>query len=343
MKNKLDKIRIFIKRHWILSTVVFLVMVPLLLNIGLFVTDIIYDKYGLTLTANELGNQDWLEFMSTYLSVVIAFIGICLARESSNADRKRDKNEKLAQEYGEEVNEEKNVLIEMCQSFNTDIVWKIFIEINNPNTNECKRILQNAREQVLNAQVKFELLTDIVDDFQKCEKCDFNPCYDKENMIAIRDLYYKMQNRYFDMLENVNAYIDKIEQQKIDENKIYIKENIVKNSKDMISILKQRIVYTDEMTTQEIFDNIQKIEQEISYLNSEIEKLKEQNINIEKMQELANPIVESIKVISQDMKPKMISYCKSYIGWKKRHKEELFQDGQKKFVKFPKCDEIIKS
>lgn len=144
MKNKLDKIRIFIKKHWILCIVVFLVMVPLLLNVGLYVTDIIYDKFGLTLTANELGNQDWLAFLSTYLSVVIAFIGICLAWESSSADQKRDRNAKLAQEYGEELKEEKNVLIEVCQSFNTDIVWKIFIEINNPNTNECKRILQYA-------------------------------------------------------------------------------------------------------------------------------------------------------------------------------------------------------
>lgn len=64
-------------------------MIPLLLNIGLYVTDIIYDKYGLSLTANELGNKDWLAFMSTYLSVVIAFVGICLAWESSNADRKK--------------------------------------------------------------------------------------------------------------------------------------------------------------------------------------------------------------------------------------------------------------
>lgn len=116
----------------------------------------------------------------------------------------------MAQEYGEEINVEKNVLIEVCQSFNTDIVWKIIIEMNNNlDTKDCKRTLQKAREQILNAQVKFEILTDIVDDFQSCENCNNNPCYDKENKIAIRDLYYKMENIYFQMFDDVNAYIAK--------------------------------------------------------------------------------------------------------------------------------------
>lgn len=77
-------------------------------------------------------------------------------------------------------------------------------------------------------------------------------------------------------------------------------------------------------------------------MNSEINALKEQEIDLEKMKELANPIIESINVISQELKPQMISYCKSYIGWKKRHKKELLQDGKINFVKFPRCGEIIK-
>lgn len=40
------------------------------MNFGLFVTDIIYEKYGATLTASGLQNQDWLDFWGTYLSVV---------------------------------------------------------------------------------------------------------------------------------------------------------------------------------------------------------------------------------------------------------------------------------
>lgn len=78
---------------------------------------------------------------------------------------------------------------------------------------ECRRVLQNSRERILNVQVKFELLSDIVDDFQKCKGCDFNPCYDRENMIAVRDLYYKMENIYLEMLHDCSIYVDKMGQQ----------------------------------------------------------------------------------------------------------------------------------
>lgn len=107
MKKGLNKIKTIVKKYWILCIAIFFIMMPLLLNVGFYITEIIYDKFGLTLTANALGNQEWLAFWCTYLSVVIAFIGICLAWESSNVDRKRDRNEKLAQEYGEDLKEEK--------------------------------------------------------------------------------------------------------------------------------------------------------------------------------------------------------------------------------------------
>lgn len=188
MGKWLYKIKIFIKNYWILCLIIFFIELPLLLNIGLYITDIIYNKYGWTLTASELGNKEWLDFWGTYLSVVIAFVGICLAWKSSDEERKMGKNEKLAQEYDENLKEEKYVLIGVCQSFNIDIIYKTIIELNNMDTKDCRRVLQNARECVLDTQVKFELLTDIADDFQKCEKCNFNPCYDRENMIAIRPL-----------------------------------------------------------------------------------------------------------------------------------------------------------
>ncbi len=194
-----------------MCTAIFFIVLPLVLNIGLYLTDIIYNKYGFNLTASGLKNKDWLDFWGTYLSVVIAFMGICLAWKFSAEDRKMDKNEKLAQEYDENLEEEKNILIEVCQSFNTDIIYKAINELNNMDIGECRRILQNFRERILNVQVKFELLSDIADDFQKCEGCDFNPCYDRENMIAIRDLYYNTEKKYLEMLHNCGIYVDKME------------------------------------------------------------------------------------------------------------------------------------
>lgn len=170
----MKKIKIYIKRYWILFIIVLSMILPLLLNIGLYITDIAYNKFGWTMTASGLKNKDWLDFRGTYLSVVIAFIGICLAWKSFAEDRKMDKNEKLAREYNHNLKEEKSILIEVCQSFNTDIIYKVINELNVMDTSECKRILQNARERILDVQVKFELLSDIADGLKKCEGCNLN-------------------------------------------------------------------------------------------------------------------------------------------------------------------------
>lgn len=242
MKKLLAKITTTMKKYWIFCIILFFAILPVLLNVGLYITDIVYDEFGWTLTARGLGNQDWLDFWGTYLSVVIAFMGICLAWKSSAEDRKVERNEKLAQEYDENLKEERNVLIEVCQSFNTDIIYKAINELNNMDTRDCMRILQNSRERILNVQVKFELLTDIADGFQKCEGCDFNPCYDRENMIAVRDLYYKMENIYLEMLHDCGIYVDKMEQQQRN-------EKIMQNEEEMISLLQQRICLAKDMTT----------------------------------------------------------------------------------------------
>lgn len=146
MRKWINRIRGFGKKYWILCIVTLFVVLPLLLNIGMYITDVIYNHFGWTLTASGIGNQDWLDFWGTYLSVVIAFVGICIAWKSSAEDRKMDKNEKLAQEYDENLKEEKNILIEVCQSFNTDIIYKAFNELNNMDIREGRRILQNSRE-----------------------------------------------------------------------------------------------------------------------------------------------------------------------------------------------------
>ena len=332
MKKWMNKIRTNIKKYWILCIIIFFVLLPLLLNIGLYITDIIYDKYGFTLTASGLGNQDWLDFWGTYLSVVIAFVGICLAWKSSAEDRKMDKNEKLAQEYDENLKEEKNILIEVCQSFNTDIIYKAINELNNMDTRDCKRVLQNSRERILNVQVKFELLSDIADGFQKCEGCDFKPCYDRENMIAIKDLYYKMEKIYLEMLHNCDIYLDKMKKQQCN-------EQIIQNEEEMISLLQQRICSAKNLPTLTSSEDIKRMEEEISRLRYDIESLKGQKLKDEEVKKLVDSIGNAINLISQEMKPQIISYCKSYMGWKSRHKKELLLEGQIRYIKYPECNE----
>ena len=122
----------------------------------------------------------------------------------------------------------------------------------------CRRILQNSRERILNVQVKFELLSDIADDFQKCKGYDFNPCYDRENMIAIRNLYYKTEKKYLEMLNNCATYVDKMEQQQRN-------EKIMQNEEELISLLQQRIYLAKNMSTSTSAEDIKRMEEEITH------------------------------------------------------------------------------
>ena len=331
MKKWINKMKMYIKQHWIWCIAISFIVLPLLLNIGIYITDVIYNVFGWTLTASGLDNQDWLGFWGTYLSVVIAFIGICLVWKSSAEDRKMNKNEKLAQEYDEDLKEEKNILIEVCQSFNTDTIYKAINKLNNMDMVGCRRILQNSRERILNVQVKFELLSDIADDFQKCKGCNFNPCYDRENMIAIRDLYYKTEKKYLEMLNDCVICVDKMEQQQRN-------EKIMQNEEELISLLQQRIGLAKNMSTSTSVEDIKRMEEEITLRRYNLETLKGQRVENEEIKKLANSVAETINLISQEMKPQLISYCKSYMGWKSRHKRELLLKGQIQYIKYSDCN-----
>lgn len=67
MKKWLDKVETSIKKHWILCTIIFFILLPLLLNIGIYSTDVIYNAFGWTMTAGGLNNQDWLFGEPIYL------------------------------------------------------------------------------------------------------------------------------------------------------------------------------------------------------------------------------------------------------------------------------------
>lgn len=280
MKKLWSKIRANVKTNWISYSILFLVIAPLILNIGLCVTDIIYVKFGFGLTAKGLNNQEWLDFWKTYLSTLIAFGGVFVAWKSSYDARRKEIRKDQAKEYGENLEEEKHTLLNVCQSFDMDIVYKSILELagTDAKTNDCKKAIHSARERILDTQVEFELLTDIADDFQKCENCDFNPCLDRKIMIAIRDLYYEMEKLYCEMLDKCDEYIENFENQRINE---------------------------------ERFKNLSEI------------------------------IADSANSISQNMKPRLIKYCKIYIDQKKRHKRELLQNGEIQYVKDLESDEML--
>lgn len=108
-RKKLSKSKILI------SVVIAFALAPLLINVGLIITDIIYEKTGLTLTALGLNNVEWLDFWKQYLAIVISFLGIYLVYISASNDRERQLQEKNAQQYLDEVRKEEYVLVEVAQ------------------------------------------------------------------------------------------------------------------------------------------------------------------------------------------------------------------------------------
>ena len=66
----------------LIIVIVFLLIAPFVINVGLMFTDFVYSKMRFTLTAEGLNNVYWLEFWKDYISVAIAFLGIYLVWDS---------------------------------------------------------------------------------------------------------------------------------------------------------------------------------------------------------------------------------------------------------------------
>jgi hypothetical protein len=81
------------------------------------------------------------------------------------------------------------------------------------------------------------------------------------------------------------------------------------------------------------------VEGKISQSRYNIEMLKGQRLKNEEIEKMADSVIEAVNLISQEMKPQIISYCKSYMGWKSRHKRELLLEGQIRYIKYPECNE----
>ena len=101
---------------------------PLLINVGLVITDIIYEQTGFALTAYGLNNVEWLDFWKQYLAIAISFLGVCLVYISSNKDREMQLREKNTQQYLDELRREEDVLVEVVQSFNIGVVYDALLQ-----------------------------------------------------------------------------------------------------------------------------------------------------------------------------------------------------------------------
>lgn len=314
------------KSKILIFVVIAFAVAPLLINVGLAITDIIYDKTGFTLTAYGLSNVEWLDFWKQYLAIAISFLGIYLVYISADKDREIQLREKNAQQYLDEVRREEDVLVEVVQSFNTGVVYNALLQQAKSNIHEGRKLLADSKTNIDYVHVKFELLTELCDDFKKCEKCSFSPCTDKIIMIELRDLFYDMEKHYFDMLDAGENFLERLNQELRLQNSLRLENNLKINTEQLVNVY-ERQGLVEEVTASKI---------ELEYIKERIKDIEKSKLELDEMSRFVAMIQKEKEYIAKEVRPKFIRYCKVYIDIKKAHAEELRTVG---FIKYNKVDE----
>lgn len=324
--SKVKKKETISKRKILVIVVIAFAVAPLLINVGLVFTDFIYDKTGFTLTAYGLNNVKWLDFWKQYLAIVISFLGIYLVYISSSKDREMQLREKNAQQYLDEVWREEKVLVEVVQSFNTGVVYDAILQQAKSNICDGRKVLADSKVNIDHAHIKFELLTDLCDDFKKCEKCSFSPCVDKTIMLELRDLFYDMEKHYFDMLNAGENFLERLNQEQGILNSLNLENNLKINTEQLVNLYKSQGLVKEVTASQA----------ELECIKERIKNLEKTKLESDEMNRFVAMVQKEKDYIDKEVRPKFIRYCKVYIDIKKAHAKELRMVG---YIKYNKVDE----
>ena len=322
--KKSEKWEAIFKSKSLIAIVTAFVVAPVLINIGLVLTDIIYEETGFTLTAKGLNNAEWLDFWKQYLAVAISFVGLCVAYISSHVDRKQKLQEEQALQYLEEVRQEENVLVEVTQGFNTGMVYKALLQqANTTNIYDGRKVLADARTNMDYVHIKFEILTELCDDFKKCENCEYSPCIDRKVMLELRDLFYDMEKHYFDMLEVGENFLERLNQEQERIKLLETDQKIRNNTERIIELYKYQGLAEEAYSSQ----------QDLLSIKEHIQNLEKSKLESVEMNSFIAEIQKEIDYINKFARPKFIRYCKIYIDMKKAHAKELRTTGHIQYNK----------
>lgn len=299
---------------------------PLLINVGLVITDIIYEKTGATLTAYGLNNVEWLDFWKQYLAIAISFLGVYLVYISSNKDREMQLREKDAQQYLEEVRREEEALVDVVHSFNIGVVYDALLQQASSNIYEGRKVLADSRVNMDLVHIKFELLTELCDDFKKCEKCSYSPCVDKTIRLELRDLFYDMEKHYFDMLNAGEHFLERLEQEQQILNSLNLENKLKINTEQLVDLYK-RHGSVEEVTASQT---------ELEQIKERINNLEKSKLDLVEMNRFVATIQKEKEYIEKVARPKFVRYCKVYTDIKKAHARELRTTG---YIKYNKVDD----
>lgn len=307
----------------LLFVIIMLIVAPVLINGGLAVTDVFCDKWGITLTAKGLDNESWLDFWKYYLSTAIAFFGVYLVWDTANRDRKSRDNKDDSIQYLNRVSLEEKTLVEVVQCFNTGVIYKALNQLGETTVQECKAVLQVARDKTDEAHIKFEMLTDIVDDYERCSRCEHNPCWDRKIKEKVSGTFYDMEKRYTDLLNVGDDYLNKVATEKRNLEIMGIQTRIRDNLKDQISYLQQRGGSYEELAQKQ---------EELSNVEKQIAELNKAKMSREEMERLLQSAEKEIDCLAKE-RAAFIGYCKSYINLQKGHARDLKNNGVVTYMK----------
>lgn len=295
---------------------------PLIINVGLIVTDIICKRMGVTLTAIGLDNTHWLDFWKQYLAIIISFAGILMVYISSKKDRENNMYEKNAQQYMEEVRREESVLVEVIQQFNTGVLCDSLLTQSQLSLFEGCKILTDTRDKLNCAHVEFELLTELCDDFRKCENCPKSPCNDKILMKDLRDLFYDTEKRYYDMLSLGEQYLELLNKEQKRIELLEIEKRLYNNTNQLVVLNKSQGL-----------ENVEELLDEAKQIKERLIELEESKMKDEENQKWLVKIRNEIEYIDNEARPKLIKYSKLYVNEKKKHAKELREKGSIQYIK----------
>ncbi len=310
-------------KNWIFLIII--IAAPVLINMGLVITDIIYMKTGFTLTAYGLDNVEWLDFWKQYLSVVISFFGIYLVYRSSSKDRKMQWQEKNAEQYLDTVKYEESILVEVVENLDTGVVYEALLQKDRANIYEGRKILSDSKKNMIHAHIRFELLTELCDDFKKCEKCSFSPCADKLIMVELRDLFYDMEKHYFNMLDAGERFFEHLNQEQRITDSLVLENSLKINTQELINLCRQRGLIEEAINS----------EAKLECIKARLKGLEKSKLQSEEINKFVTMIQEEKEYIEKIERPKFIRYCKTYIDMKKAHVRDLRTIG---YIKYSKVD-----
>lgn len=314
--NKISNNKVFKIIFWIFI----FFGIPLGINLLISFTDFLYGWKGWALSPEGIHNKEWLEFWSNYIIGVIALISVYSLWSSGKKDREHQRNVEKAKYYAEHLVDEQNAIVSVCKAFDVSVPYNIFNQMDTQNVSYLKQIIQASRDNVFNTQCELELLTDI-SVFLKDE--DVKRFTDFQLVKDVRDTYYNLEQKYIDILNKCDNYLNLAYKKNNVQSRIQIYNEMKRVQTERLQMLQDFITPENLVKNETLIE----IQNEINNYNKEIIMLEKEIIILE--EEMNNSIdgFKDLKEINEELKPKLINSLKCYINMKKSKIDMIIKKG----------------